>query len=124
MLELTRDIFTCLGLMGLTLVRELWLDFAFLAFGDSTAAVRAGRDEEDEDEDRERPAALPRGPPRRCPPPEKGMKGAEGAATGGVDGSEFSPDGPAFSPSSSGFPLPTGGIFGRTASCEFGTSSC
>lgn len=106
----------------LTLVLEPWLDFAFLALGDSTAAVRADRDEDDEDEDSVRPPALPQGPPRRWPPPEKGMKGAEGAEE--EDGWEFSPDGPASSPSS-GFPLSTGdGTFGRTASWEFGTSSC
>lgn len=104
---------------------EPWLDFAFLALGDSTAAVRADRDEDDEDEDTERPAAPPQGPPRRWPPPEKGMKGAEGAEEEDEDdGWEFSPDGPASSPSPSGTPLSTGGIFGRTASWEFGTSSC
>lgn len=46
---------------------EPQLDLAFLALGDSTAAVRADRDENDEDEDEEsvRPAAPPAGPPRR-----------------------------------------------------------
>lgn len=53
---------------------EPWLDLAFLALGDSTEAARPDRDE---DEDSERPAAP--GPPRRWPPPEKGMNGADGA---------------------------------------------
>lgn len=107
----------------LTLALEPWLDLAFLALGDSTGAVRADRDEDDEDEDSERPATPP-GPPRRWPPPEKGMKGTEGAAEEEEDGSELSPDGPAFSPSSSGIPLSTRGNFGRTASWEFETFSC
>lgn len=47
----------------LTFVLEPWLDLAFLALGDSTAAVSADRDEDD-DEERER-ATPPAGPPRR-----------------------------------------------------------
>lgn len=50
-------------MVWLTFVLEPWLDLAFLALGDSTAAVSADRDEDD-DEERER-AAPPAGPPRR-----------------------------------------------------------
>lgn len=52
-------------MIWLTLVLEPWLDLAFLALGDSIAAVRADRDEDEEDEDSERPTAPPPKPPRR-----------------------------------------------------------
>lgn len=84
-------------MMALTLAEEPWLDLAFLAFGESTAAVGADWDNNGKDE------VCDLGPPRRWPPPEKGMKvDAHGAETEAV---VFSPDGPAFSPSS--FPVTT-----------------
>ena len=107
--------FALLVLRSLTLVFEPWLDLAFLALGDSTAIA---------DKDGDRPTAPPAGPPRRWPPPEKGMNGAKGAEDEEEDGWELSPDGPASSPSCSETLLSTGGTFGRTASWGFRTSFC
>lgn len=104
--------------LWLTLVLELKLDLAFLALGDSTVAVRADRDEDD-DEKSGRPSPAPPGPPRRCPPPEKGMKEATEAEVEEEEGRQLRPDGPASSLSSLGVCRPAGGMY-----WVLGTSSC
>lgn len=101
---------------------EPWLDLAFLAFGESTAAFRAEWDDNVKDEAGVRPTSPAPGPPRRWPPPEKGMKAdAQVAEKEGVDGA-FSPDGPASSPSS--LPLTTGGGLCSTWLWDAEASSC
>lgn len=70
-----------------------------MAFGDPPIATDITDDEAGDDDDDKSPALPAVGPPRRWPPPEKGVKGVEGARAGWA---EESPDGPALSPSSTG----------------------
>lgn len=106
----------------LTWVEELWLDLAFFAFGESTAALGADWDGSVKDEAGDPPTSPVLGPPRHCPPPEKGMNVdvhvAEKEEVEGV----FSPDGSAFSPSS--FPLTTERELCLTSRWDIETSSC
>lgn len=109
-------------MIALTWVEELWLDLAFFAFGESTAALAADWDGSVIDEAWSRPTSPVLGPPRRCPPPVKGMNGdVDVAEKEEVDG-VFSPDGPAFSPSS--FPPTTERELRSTSHGDGETSSC
>lgn len=108
--------------MALTWVEELWLDLAFFAFGESTAALGGDWYGSVKAEAGDRSTSPVLGPPRRCPPPEKGMNvDAHVAEKEEVDG-VFSPDGPALSPSS--FPLTTERDLCSTSHWDVETSSC
>lgn len=91
-----------------------------MAFGESTAALGADGDGSDTGEAGDPPTSPVLGPPRRCPPPEKGIKVAVAERDGWDEVS--SPDRPASSPSS--FPLTAETELCSTSHGGAETSSC